>query len=124
MAFIVWVQSYLNNRKQICKVNNSIAINLPNVSCGIPQGSNLGPLLFLIYINDLPNSLEIAEPAMFDDDTSLTATGETPAEIQNKLRREIQNVSTWLSANKLTLNEEKTEYMPIGSAKRLKQIKK
>ena len=60
---------------------------------------------------------------MFADDTSLTATGETPAEIQNKLRREIQNVSTWLSANKLTLNEEKTEYMLIGSKKRLKQIK-
>ena len=117
-----WFESYLNNRKQICKVNNSLS-TFQNVSCGIPQGSNLGPLLFLIYINDLPNSLEITEPAMFTDDTSLTATGETPAEIQNKLRREIQNVSSWLSANYLTLNEEKTEYMLIGSTKRLKQIK-
>ena len=72
----------------------------------------------------MPNSLEITEPAMFADDTSFTATRETPAEIQNKLRREIQNVSTWLSANKLTLNEEKSKYMPIGSAKRLKQTKK
>ena len=60
---------------------------------------------------------------MFADNTSLTATGETPAEIQNKLRRKIQNVSTWLSANKLTLNETKTEYMLNGSTKRLKQIK-
>ena len=60
---------------------------------------------------------------MFADDTSLTATGETSIEIQNKLGREIQNVSIWLNANKLTLNEEKTEYMLIGSAKRLKQIK-
>ena len=51
---------------------------------------------------------------MFADDTSLTTTGETSAEIHNKLRREIQNVSTWLSANKLTLNEEKTEYMLIA----------
>ena len=60
---------------------------------------------------------------MFADDTSLTTTGENPAEIHNELRREIQNVSTWLSANKLTLNEEKTKYVLIGSTKRLKQIK-
>ena len=119
---LLWFQSYFNNRKQICKVNNSLS-TFQNVSCGIPQGSNLGPLLFLIYINDLPNSLEMTESAVFADDTSLTATGETPAEIQNKLRREIQNVWTWLSANKLTLNEEKTKYMLIGSTKRLKQIK-
>ena len=62
----------------------------------------------------MPNSLEIYEPVMFTDNTSLTATGETPAEIQNKLRRKIQNVSTWLSVNKLTLNETKTQCMLIG----------
>ena len=62
-------------------------------------------------------------PRIKADDSSLTATGETPAEIQNKLRRGIQNVSTWLSANKITLNETKTEYMLIGSIKRSKQIK-
>ena len=118
---LLWFQSYLNNRKQICKINNSLS-TFQNVSCGIPQGSNLGPLLFLIYINDLPDSLEITEPAMFADDTNLTVTGETSAEIQNKLEGEIQNVLKWLRTNKLTLNEKKTEYMLIGSAKRLKQI--
>ena len=118
---LLWFQSYLNNRKQICKINNSLS-NFQNVSCGIPQGSNLGPLLFLIYINDLPDSLEITEPAMFADDTNLTGAEETSAEIQNKLEGEIQNVLKWLRTNKLTLNEKKTEYMLIGSAKRLKQI--
>ena len=117
-----WFQSYLSNRKQIFKVNNSLS-TFQNITCGIPQGSNLGPLLFTIYINDLPNSLEITEPAMFADDTSLTATGESSFEIEYKLGVEIQNVKTWLDANKLTLNEEKTEYMLIGSGKRLKQIR-
>ena len=121
MGSILWFQSYLNNRKQICKINNSLS-TFQNVSCGIPQGSSLGPLLFLIHINDLPDSLEITEPAMFADDTNLTVTGETSAEIQNKLEGEIQNVLKWLRTNKLTLNEKKTEYMLIGSAKRLKQI--
>ena len=60
---------------------------------------------------------------MFVDDTSLTATGESSFEIEYKLGVEIQNVKTWLDANKLTLNEEKTEYMLIGSGKRLKQIR-
>ena len=60
---------------------------------------------------------------MFADGTSLTATGESSFEIEYKLGVEIQNVKTWLDSNKLTLNEEKTEYMLIGSGKRLKQIR-
>ena len=56
---------------------------------------------------------------MFADDTSLTASGESSFEIEYKLGVEIQNVKTWLDSNKLTLNEEKTEYMLIGSGKRL-----
>ena len=69
---LLWFQSYLNNRKQICKVHNSLS-TFQNVLCSIPQGSNLGPLLFLNYINDLPNSLEITEPAMFAGDNLIFA---------------------------------------------------
>ena len=117
-----WFRSYLTERKQACKINTSLS-TFQNITYGIPQGSNLGPLLFTIYINDLPNSLEIAEPAMFADNTSLTVTGESSLEIEYKLGMEIKNVKTWLDANKLSLNETKTEYMLIGSTKRLKQIK-
>ena len=76
--------------------------------CGVPQGSNLGPILFLLYINDLPNSLKMSKPSMFADDTNLTWVGQSSSEIETKLNEELGNVHRWLTANKLTLNDEKT----------------
>ena len=58
---LLWFRSYLSNRKQVCKANNSLSTSR-NISCGIPQGSNLGQLLFTIYINGLPNVLQMTEP--------------------------------------------------------------
>ena len=75
------------------KANNSLS-TFCNILCGIPQGSNLGPLLFTIYINDLPNVLQMTEPIMFADDTSLTATGQTVSEIEYKLGIDIVNIKT------------------------------
>ncbi|CAB4000722.1 Hypothetical predicted protein [Paramuricea clavata] len=66
--------SYLTNRTQMCSVNGALS-GTKLVTCGIPQGSILGPLLFLIYINDLPNSLEYSSTRMFADDTTLTVSG-------------------------------------------------
>ena len=66
-----WFQSYLDDRKQVCCVNGHMS-NSRSVSCGVPQGSNLGPLLFLLYINDLPNCLSTASPRMFADDTNVS----------------------------------------------------
>ena len=65
-----WFQSYLDDRQQLCSVNGH-TLDLRAVSCGVPQGSNLGALLFLIYINDLPNRLNAAPPRMFADDTNI-----------------------------------------------------
>ena len=84
----------------------------PPVSCGIPQGSNLGPLLFLVYINHLPNCLRLTSPRMFADDTNITFA-------LNGLNLELRSLNIWLISNKLSLNIAKTEFMVIGSNQRL-----
>ena len=78
------IRSYLSNRKQVCILNNSKS-QQKTVQCGIPQGSNLGPLLLTIYINDLPNCLKHTQASMFADDTNLTCTGSSANEIEYKL---------------------------------------
>ena len=93
--------------------------NSRSISCGVPQGSNLGPLLFLIYINDLPNCLSTASPRMFADDTSVSLASSTLHKLENVLNQELQNLNIWLKVNKLSLNIAKTEYMIIGSRQRL-----
>ena len=117
-AAIKWFSSYLSGRTQRCSVNGKLS-TARNLSCGVPQGSILGPLLFLIYINDLPNSLQNAVPRVFADDTNLTLSVKTLTELKLALAPELNNLSCWLKANKLSLNVAKTELMIIGSRQRL-----
>ena len=107
-----WFKSYLSCRTQKCLVNGFLSKNSP-ISCGVPQGTILGPLLFLLYINDLPNCLEHSYPRMFADDTHLTFSGADIRDIDQSLNQDLENVSEWLAANKLTLNTSKTEFMLI-----------
>ena len=89
---------------------------------GIPQGSILGPLLFIIYINDLPNCLKHTTPRMFADDTSLTAVGKTLNEAEEIANKDLKNIKVWLSSNKLSLNIAKTEYILIGSRSKINSM--
>ena len=91
-----------------------------NLTCGVPKGSNLGPSLFLLYINDLPNCLEETQASMFADDTNLLCHGKSSSEVENMINTDLENMHKWLIANKLTLNEE-TECMSVGSRQRLQQ---
>ena len=116
-----WFSSYLSNRSQYCQVDGNLS-QPSSVLGGIPQGSILGPLLFLLYTNDLPNCLSDTKCNIFADDTQLDRSSSDVNIVTNALNNDLKNVSDWLSTNKLSLNTEKTEYMIIGSHQRLRSI--
>ena len=116
-----WFESCLENRTQRCSNNGSLSKGC-SLSCGVPQGTLLGPLLFLLYINDLPNCLFNCQPRMSADDTHLTYVGDNADNIQSCLNQDLANVNNWLIANKLTLNMTKTEFLLIGSRQRLSTL--
>ena len=89
------------------------------LTCGIPQGTILGPLLFILYINDLLNCLVNSHPRIHADDTHLTFASNDVAYLEENMNDDLTKITEWLSANKLTLNKPKTEFMLIGSRQRL-----
>ena len=118
---LTWLESYLTNRTQKCRVNDHLSNSAP-VTCGVPQGSNLGPILFLIYINDLPNCLNHAAPRMLADDTSISYSASITSELQNVINSELKKLNSLLITNRLSLNTVKTEFMVIGSQQKLRSI--
>ena len=116
-----WFESYLNNRTQKCVVNGLLS-KLCSLGCGVPQGTILGPLLFFIYINDLPNCLSFCQPRMYADDTHITYASAYLHSMQSSLNRDLSNIHKWLLCNKLTLNSTKTEFMLIGSRQKLSTL--
>ena len=97
---LTWFESYLTNRTQKCRVNDQLSNSAP-VTCGVPQGYYLGPILFLIYINYLPNCLNHAIPRMFADDTSISYSANTTGELQNVINSELKKLNSWLITNRL-----------------------
>ena len=93
------IKSYLTDRKQKCQLGDVITSE-SRVTCGIPQGSMLGPLLFLLYINDLPDCLRQVSPRLFADYTNLTAAGETIEEVELAMNNDLLRIKEWLLDNK------------------------
>ena len=87
--------SYLSNRKQCYKVNGKIS-EIHDIQCGVPQGSCLGPLLFLIYINDLPFALQRIKVSMYADDTSISYSSKSVSDLCNAINSGVQNLGSWL----------------------------
>ena len=115
------LNSYPSNRSQKCHINGFLSSEKA-IRCGVPQGSILGPLFFLLYINDLPQCLSKTKPRLFADDTNLTASGVSVTDLEDAVNSELENLRKWLIANKLSLNVAKTEFMLIGSKQMVKNI--
>ena len=105
-----WFEDYLYNRKQYVTYN-SYKSNYELIKCGVPQGSILGPLLFLLYINYLSSVSEACFSILFADDTNMFITGHNVNEMCNQLNAGLFRVQEWLHCNKLSLNVLKTHYM-------------
>ena len=102
-----WFQNYLSNRKQFTSYLNATS-NSEIITHGVPQGSILGPLLFLIYINDLPDNLVNSKAILYADDTNLIFHDKDLKKLITSINSELPKVQSWFSANKLTLNTKKT----------------
>ena len=105
-----WIKSFLENRKQFVSING-FESELKSVKCGVPQGSTLGPLLFLIYVNDLYQSFKKNIIHHFADDTNLIYASKKIATLENDMNYELKILVEWLFANKLTLNIAKTKLL-------------
>ena len=111
-----WFSSYLKNRAQFVSIANVSSI-IKELLTGVPQGSVLGPSLFLLYINDLHNSVRYAKTYHFADDTSVILSSTSLEILSKRINKDLFNLSNWLKANKLSLNVKKTELVIFRSKK-------
>ena len=118
---LTWFQNYLGSRTQRVRFGQDLSPRLP-IEYGVPQGSLLGPLLFVIYINDLPSCLKNTHISLYADDTVIYCSGANPKEIKKALQEDLERVVNWMEINRLVLNKEKTKGMLFGTRQRLEAV--
>ena len=116
-----WFKSYLSDRNQFVVFKSHYSQKLP-IACGVPQGSILGPLLFLIYINDIVNTSSVLSYILFADDTNLFFSHKNLNTLKLTLNVELNKVTQWFKCNKLSLNLKKTNYMLFRTVRIRKKI--
>uniref|UniRef100_A0A3B3DCY4 Reverse transcriptase domain-containing protein n=1 Tax=Oryzias melastigma TaxID=30732 RepID=A0A3B3DCY4_ORYME len=114
-----WIKSYLDNRSFTVLFNGSYS-EKQKLCCGVPQGSCLGPLLFSIFMNDLPFVLKHATIALYADDSTIYMSGTNAHHLSQDLNDELRAVENWFNVNRLVINAEKTKCMMLGSSYLLK----
>ena len=112
-----WFRSYLSDRKQYVDINGNTS-SFHNLTCGVPQGSILGPLLYLIYVNDIAEATK-SGVLSFADDTTLYLSNSNIKSLYEKGNQELNNLYKWFCANKLSLNTTKTKYIIIKPQQRI-----
>ena len=118
-ASLKWFKSYLSERNQICDFDGVLSEPM-NITCGVPQGSILGPLLFLIYVNDIPAAVK-CQLLLYADDSSLLVSGKDISQIEDTLSGELQNVREGLIDNRLSLHLGKSECILFGTKRNLQK---
>ena len=103
-----WIKSYLSDRKQYVALNNKKS-SILDMIYGVPQGSILGPLLFIIYINDIPKICQAAKFVLYANDANILITGKNMSEIENSFKTLAKNLETWVNLNGLALNLKKKQ---------------
>ena len=112
-----WLKSYLTGHKQYVSINGYNS-SLSSIAYGVLQGSALGPLLFLLYINDLHRAIKFCKVQHFADDTNLLFLTTSNKKINKLISADLKNLSNWLNANKISLNVKKTETIIFNSRRK------
>lgn len=110
-----WFQSYLSNRSQMVRVHTEDSEEMINDQ-GVPQGSILGPVMFLLYINDLPEVIEYGKPTLFADDSGIIYSGTDFNHSIYHAQMDINSIEDWATRNLLTINSSKTHYVKISTS--------
>lgn len=111
-----WLKSYISNRQQFVQIGQHKSQCL-NITCGVPQGSLLGPKLFILYINDICKVSDILKLVVFADDTNILYSGNELQQLSEGAKKEMVKLKPWFDTNKLLLNLKKTNSMVFGNRK-------